>query len=473
MLTVVHSRKAKMKLCPFRLIAALLCVLPVTRFAVAADGFPETTWERVDPEVAGWSRSKLAKVEEWSQRIASTAVMIVHRGAVIAEWGDTSAKTPLASVRKSLLSALIGQAVARGEMNLSQPIGALGIDDNEPSLTAEEKGATVRDLLMSRSGIYHAALYETAAMAAQRPRRFSHKPGSFWYYNNWDFNTLGALYEHAVRSSIFDAFEREIARPIGMQDYRPSDGEYFTGAASVYPAYPIRMSTRDLARFALLYLHKGRWQDRQIIPAHWVEESTQAYSRSGFGPGYGYLWWIGPINGGIAPTVELPKGTFFAQGAGGQYAFVIPSYDLVVVRRGLHVDGGPDYREIGRLLWLVLDAGGFAGIGPDASIEAARAPLANGETLRRALPGKTLILGETAELGPYRVKLNADGSAANLGGRELTELDTGSWSVEGDRFCRTWKKSGSRCFDVVSDGSRIQLFDRAGIMFIDARIVDE
>ena len=120
-------------------------------------------------------------------------------------------------------------------------------------------------------------------MAAQRPPRFSHKPGSFWYYNNWDFNTLGTIYERAVRSSIFDAFEREIARPIGMQDYRPADGEYVTGAGSVYPAYPFKMSARDLARFALLYLSKGRWQDRQIIPASWVEESARALLVFGMG----------------------------------------------------------------------------------------------------------------------------------------------------------------------------------------------
>jgi hypothetical protein len=400
-------------------------------------------------------------------------VMVVHRGAVVAEWGDTSARTPLASVRKSLLSALIGKAVERGVIDLSRPIGALGIDDNEPSLTAEEKGATVRDLLMSRSGIYHAALYETPAMAAQRPRRGSHKPGSFWYYNNWDFNTLGAIYEHAVRSSIFDAFEREIARPIGMQDYRPSDGEYFTGAASVYPAYPIRMSARDLARFALLYLHKGRWQDRQVVPAKWVEESTRAYSRSEFGPGYGYLWWTGPLGGGFAPSVEPPQGFFFAQGVGGQYAFVIPGYDLVVVRRGPHVEGGPTYREIGRLLWLLLDAGGFRDIGPDASIGAAWIPPATGETLLRILPGKTLVYGETASQGPYRIRLNADGSAVALRGRELTELDTGSWSIREGLLCRAWKKLGSPCSAVVTDGSKVQLFDRAGLMTIDGRIADD
>jgi CubicO group peptidase (beta-lactamase class C family) len=461
-----------MKLRALRMVA-VICALLAAQVAAAADRFPEATWELVDPEVAGWSKSKLAKAEEWSRHMASTAVMIVHRGAVIAEWGDTSAKTPLASVRKSLLSALIGKAVERGEMNLSQSIGALGIDDNEPSLTAEEKGATVRDLLMSRSGIYHAALYETAAMAAQRPRRHSHKPGTFWYYNNWDFNTLGTIYEHAVRSSIFDAFEREIARPIGMQDYRPSDGEYFMGAASVYPAYPIRMSARDLARFALLYLRKGRWQDRQVVPAKWVEESTQAYSESGFGPGYGYLWWIGSINSGFAPSVELPEGTFSAQGAGGQYAFVIPRHDLVVIRRGVHADRGPTYRELGRLLWLVLDAGHFPDIGPDASIEAAQAPRANDETLLRILPGKTLLYGETADQGPYRMRLNSDGSAAILRGGELTEFDTGSWRVDGGQLCRAWKKSGSQCSAAVSEGSKIQLFDRAGMMLIDARIVED
>lgn len=172
------------------------------------------------------------KVEAWSQQIGSTAVMVVHRGAVVAQWGDTIAKTPLASVRKSVLNALIGNAVERGQINLSQPIGQLGIDDNEPSLSAEEKSATVRDLLQARSGIYHAALHETLEAAAQRPPRFSHKPGTFWYYNNWDFNALGAIYEHASGSSIFDAFAREIAGPIGMQDYQPSDGEYGTGAAT-------------------------------------------------------------------------------------------------------------------------------------------------------------------------------------------------------------------------------------------------
>jgi CubicO group peptidase (beta-lactamase class C family) len=220
-------------------------------------------------------------------------------------------------------------------------------------------------------------------MAEQRPARFSHAPETFWYYNNWDFNALGAIYEHATGASIFDAFNREIARPIGMQDYRRTDGQYVTGAASVYPCYMFRMSARDLARFALLYLNNGRWGDRQILPAEWVKDSTRPYSQTkSFVSGYGDLWWTGPIDNSIAPIVTLPPGTYFAWGYGGQFAFVMPAHDLVVVNLDAHYpQPGPEFREIGRLLWLVLDAGGFHDIGPDASIETASSKAEDGAAL--------------------------------------------------------------------------------------------
>ena len=79
-----------------------------------------------------------------------------------------------------------------------------------------------------------------------------------------------------MRHSTFDALASEIAQPIGMQDYLAPDGRYVTGAGSVYPAYPIDRSARDLARFALLYLRKGRWRERQVVPADWVEDSARA-----------------------------------------------------------------------------------------------------------------------------------------------------------------------------------------------------
>jgi len=217
--------------------------------------------------------------------------MIVHNGLVVAEWGDVSRKSNLHSARKSFMSALIGIAIARDQMRLDDTLAQLHIDDNEPSLSPDEKQATVRMLLEARSGVYHPTVYETAEMKETKPARYSHSPGTFWYYNNWDFNVVGAIYGKATGRDVFKALQVEIADPIGMQDYLPFDGHYVSGGhLTMYPAYPFTMSARDFARFALLYLHNGRWRDQQIIPAEWVAESTHSYSNTPTG-GYGYMWW--------------------------------------------------------------------------------------------------------------------------------------------------------------------------------------
>jgi CubicO group peptidase (beta-lactamase class C family) len=326
-----------------------------------AQTFPGKDWEHVSPAQSGWSEDGLAGVKAAAQQINFTAVMVVHHGRIVAEWGDTAARTELASVRKSLLSAMIGIAVAERKISLDSTLGQLGIDDNPPALTATEKKATVRMLLQARSGVYHPALYETAAMAKARPLRGSHAPGTFWYYNNWDFNVLGTIYEHATGTGIYDALDRLIARPVGMQDYRPQDGTYFPGPDSIHRAYPLRMSARDLARFALLYLHGGNWAGRQVVPTNWVQESTQPYSDASsrtVGRGYGYLWWTAP------PSPEpggMPKGSFTALGAGGQYAFVVPTADLVLVARvdrDKHLPE-PRFSDFLNMLHLALKAGGL------------------------------------------------------------------------------------------------------------------
>jgi hypothetical protein len=91
------------------------------------------------------------------------------------------------------------------------------------------------------------------------------------------------------------------------------------------------------------------------------------------------------------------------------------------------------------------------------------------------LPGKTLLYGEAAPPGPHRIRIGADGRFAYLRGRQPTEVDTGSWSILGDEFCRDWKKikPSPMCLAVVGNGAKIQLFDRMGLMLIDAQIVDD
>lgn len=324
-----------------------------------AQSVPSAEWTYIPPETSGWSQSGLADAKAFSDAHNVTALMVVQHGSVVAEWGDLTKPTELASIRKSLLDALMGIAVSRHQVDLDSTLERLAIDDNPPPLSADEKQATVRMLLEARSGIYHPALYETAAMAAKRPERFSHAPGTFWYYNNWDFNALGAIYEKSVGSSIYEAFAQHIAGKIGMQDYDPHAQHYVHGAASVYPAYTFTMSTRDLARFALLFLNGGRWNGDQIIPAAWVRESTTPHSNADRGLGYGYLWWTADALQPSLNELALPSGSYFAWGNGGQFAFVIPKDDLVVVER---TDRGrplkpPKLHEVASLVSLIRHAG--------------------------------------------------------------------------------------------------------------------
>lgn len=283
--------------------------------------------------------------------------MIISDGKVVLQWGATAQKFNVHSIRKSLLSALYGISVGNGEVTLPSTLAALGVDDNSPSLSDSEKQATVKHLLQATSGVFHPAAYETADMIATKPARGMHPPGTYWLYSNWDFNVLGTIYERATYSTIFKEFKHRIAAPLQMQDYKPSDGEYVDGPESVHPAYPFRMTARDLARFGLLYLREGKWCGQQIIPAPWIKESTTAHHVTTYKPGvgYGYLWWVG-VNGTTFPGVKIGQQAYYAWGTGGHYIVVVPELKLVIVNRvntdlpGQRIDD----EQFGRLVELIL-----------------------------------------------------------------------------------------------------------------------
>ncbi|MDE1995389.1 MAG: serine hydrolase, partial [Rhizobiaceae bacterium] len=201
--------------------------------------FPGDEWQ-VDG--SGYDAELLANALHAATDFGSLAAAIVHRGKVLAWNGDPSRKVLIRSIRKSLLSALIGIEVTEGRIELASTLRDLGIDDVEPVLSEQEKQATVGDLLKARSGIYHPALAESEEMKAARPKRGSHPPGTFWYYNNWDFNALGTIYERASGLSVFEGFHRHIAEPIGMHDFTLDDGAYLRGDDSIHPAYHFHLT---------------------------------------------------------------------------------------------------------------------------------------------------------------------------------------------------------------------------------------
>lgn len=194
-----------------------------------------------------------------------------------------------------------------------------------------------------------------------------------WGETNRDYNI------HSIRKSFLSALygihEEEgnidisrTMRQLGIDDNEPSltDTEmedydidlcnYVSGSNSVHPAYPFRMTARDMARFGLLFLRNGVWEDKQIVPRQWVADTIEPYSDAGNSGGYGYLWWIA-ANGKHLPNVTLEDGSYSARGAGGHYILVIPSQDMVIVHR-VNTDrrNRVSSGEFGTLVNMILNA---------------------------------------------------------------------------------------------------------------------
>ncbi len=289
---------------------------------------------------------------------ACDAVLVIQHDRVVFEHGDMAHRYMCHSIRKSFLSAMFGDVVQADPSLLGKTLAQLGIDD-KLGLSDVERQATVYHLLTARSGIYHPAGYETPWMRTLKPPRHSMAPGVNWCYSNWDFNALGTIYTQVTGKDIHAEFLRTIAQPIGMQDFRYDDerrdGELVHDDCSVHPAYPFRMSTRDLAKFGLLFLNEGQHAGRRVLSRHWVQTSVLPYSHAGELGAYGYMWWLARDGVGF-PDVILPAGTYFAMGAGGHFCLVLPALSAVIVHR---VDTDQKGRaasryEIGQMLRLLL-----------------------------------------------------------------------------------------------------------------------
>jgi CubicO group peptidase (beta-lactamase class C family) len=323
-------------------LAVLLSVLAASVSTLHAQAtkrltvWPAKAWRVArSPEEAGWSAEKLAIAKAYADSIHTSAVMIVQSGEVADQWGEFDKKLTSYSIRKSLISALYGIYAFEGVIDVNETLDQLGIDDSPDPLTKEEKKTRIVDILRARSGVYHPVDFETPGQKRLRPARGSHAPGTFWFYNNWDFNVLGTIFEKKTGKKIGEAFYERIAKPIGMQDFQSNDVFYLGGHDSTHPAFLFEISARDLARFGLLYLRHGRWKNKQVVPEAWVEKSTHANEMIQLNGvdagGYEYLWWVEYGRKHLAEAT-LP-GMYSARGAGGHYVLVVPSLDLVIVHR--------------------------------------------------------------------------------------------------------------------------------------------
>ena len=298
-------------------------------------GIPEAdTLERVAPEDVGWSSAELQEAHRFAIQSGCQAVLAVYDGKVFFYRGNIHVNYAVGAIRKPFLSALYGIHAARGNINQNATIDDLHIDDITPGLSQAEKQARVEHLLMSRSGVYHQAADEDQTMIATRPARGSHAPDTFFYYNNWDFNALGSIFEQEIGEEIFDAFKKEIADRLAMVDFSVDNCTYhYEWNKSLHPSYRFKMSPRDMAKFGVLYQKNGRWNGSQIIGSDWIDESTMAYSiiPNSDGLGYGYMWKIIEEDSDIGQIIG--HAGYYYTGSGGYVLVVIPDLKLVIVQR--------------------------------------------------------------------------------------------------------------------------------------------
>ncbi|MEM1338058.1 MAG: serine hydrolase [Bacteroidota bacterium] len=322
------------------------------------------------PESKGYSSDTLEQLAAHLETSGASSMLVLVDGEVIFEWGATSKKHLIHSMRKALLNSLYGIAIAKGQIDTSMTLRELNIDDLPPKLSENERNARVADLLKSRSGIYHSAAAVSNAMLKDFPARDAHAPGEHYYYNNWDFNALGAILEQQTGEKIYDLFNKQIAQPLGMHNYSGSytvidgegeediipdtDGLYqYEKSKSNFPADHFRMSARDLAIYGLLYLNYGNWQGEQVLPKAWIDTSTKPYCvyDPKYGNAYGMLWRV------RVPGENTKRNSFYHTGVGIHMLGIYPDAGLVLVHR-VDTEKAYDYNQgdFYKMIGLVFDA---------------------------------------------------------------------------------------------------------------------
>ena len=279
--------------------------------------------------------------------------VVLHRGEVAFERyyrgrsPDDLADTH--SVTKSFTSAVVGALVSDGTLEIDAPVGSLLPGAAMSELATRD--ATVRHLLTMTSGLPADGLWELCEVALHgdswietmlgAPLRSA--PGAEYAYNNGAVHLLSAIVGHVAGASLGTVAAQRLFGPLGIDHYQwPADPEGYEMAFG-----HLLMTPRDMAKMGLLFLRNGVWDGVQLIDAGYVEAATarQAPGRPPpEGVGYGFLWWVDDL---ASPP------TYFAGGHGGQYIYVVPALDLVVVTTA---DAYAESRPFGRALRTVIEA---------------------------------------------------------------------------------------------------------------------
>jgi CubicO group peptidase (beta-lactamase class C family) len=284
-------------------------------------------------------------LEDFLERTQTTGLLVLKNNDLFIEryWqGYTKDSLPVSfSVAKSFTSAMVGIALAD---NLFQNIDE-AVTDYVPELVGSGyDGVPIRHILQMCSGIRFVEEYDQEDADVMKMRRHiesgrsikeyastlqaEHPSGEVYNYASIDTQVLGMLLENVTGVNPSDYLEEKIWGVLGMQ----ADAKWVTDQHDTVLTYSLfNVTLRDYAKFGLLYLNRGLWNGKRVISEGWIQQSVapekeflklKDFYSEGWDIGYGYQWWV----------PDGSEGEFTAIGIYGQYIYVNPVREIVIVK---------------------------------------------------------------------------------------------------------------------------------------------
>lgn len=300
---------------------------------------------RSAPEAQGVSSSALLEVvNTLDQQIEGMhSLMVVRHGQVIAEgwWSPYDAKHNhvLYSLSKSFTSTAVGFAVAEGRLSIDDEVLKFFPDGAPTDASNNLKAMRVRDLLIMSTGHQDEPPTAPDAMSARSflAQTVPHLPGTHFKYNTPATFMQSAIVQKVTGQTVLDYLQPRLFAPLGIE--HPVWDTNFEGIS--LGGYGLRVRTEDIAKFGQLYLQRGRWNGKSLLPADWVAMATTRQTSNGSNPesdwnqGYGFQFW------------RCRHNAFRGDGAFGQYCLVLPDQDAMVAI----TSGVRDMQAVMNVIW--------------------------------------------------------------------------------------------------------------------------
>lgn len=374
--------------------------------------YPQPSWPESTPSEQGIDPAGLEAADQFIRTQCPTrySLLVIRNGYIVYERyynGNTVSRlNAMASMTKSFVTALAGIAAAEGAIpSLDRKLA--DYFPEYPVTDDRKRDITLRHVLTMTSGLqWQEGPDYNAWFSASDWYRFAFTlpvalpAGERFNYNSPMAHLLGGVIMKATGRDLVAYAQEKLFGPLGITSSRWNRDP----RGNPLGAYDLYLTSRDLARLGYLYLRKGRWGDQRVVPESWVADSTSPripnYQWPSMASAYGYMWWLNTYHG---------YRTYFMSGSVGQYVFVAPDLDLVVVTAALvPSDNGAagdqgialmrDYvipavrKGPAAVASVAASAGGVAAASPDSFLTVYGQWLAEGEwTWDGAIPdGKTL-----------------------------------------------------------------------------------